>query len=97
MSDLRTPHHPGKPDPHAKLPRRVRRSWTGRRGGHASGNRLLDAAGYDAYDLSPAPRGWRLQRDTTSYTYSADGSFEHPRPAAPSGSPRSSAQAKRYR
>ena len=41
--------------------------------------------------------GWYLQRDTTSYAYSADGSFEHPRPAAPSGSPPSSAQAKRYR
>ena len=96
-SDLRTPHHPGNPDPHAELPRRVRRSWPGRRGGHASGNRLLDAAGRDAYDVGPHREGWYLQRDTTSYAYSADGSLSTHRRAAPSGSPPSSAQAKRYR
>lgn len=58
---------------------------------------FLDAVGYEVCDLGPLREGWRLQRDTTSYVYSADGSFEHPRPADAERLASLLAQAKRYR
>lgn len=58
---------------------------------------FLDAIGYDAYDVGPLSEGWRYQRDTTAYAYSADGSFAHPRPADAARLTALLAQAKRYR
>jgi hypothetical protein len=58
---------------------------------------FLDAIGYDAYDVGPLGEGWRYQRDSTAYAYSADGSFEHPRPADGERLASLLAQAKRYR
>jgi len=58
---------------------------------------FLDAIGYDAYDVGPLSEGWRYQRDTTAYAYSADGSFEHPRPADAERLTSLLAQANRYR
>ena len=58
---------------------------------------LLDAIGYDAYDVGPLREGWRYQRETTAYPYSTDGSFEHPGPADTERLASLLAQAKRYR
>jgi hypothetical protein len=58
---------------------------------------LLDAVGHDAYDPGPLREGWQVQHDTTSYAYSADGSFEYPRPAGAERLASLLAQAKRYR
>jgi hypothetical protein len=46
---------------------------------------------------APHRDGWYLQRDTTSYAYSAGGSFEHPRPAGAERLATLLTQAKRYR
>ena len=46
---------------------------------------------------APRREGWYLQRDTTFYAYSADGSFEHPRPADAERLATLLTQAKRYR
>jgi 8-hydroxy-5-deazaflavin:NADPH oxidoreductase len=58
---------------------------------------LVDAVGFDAYDVGPLSEGWRFQRDTTAYAYSADGSFDAPRPADAEHVSRLLAGAKRYR
>jgi NAD(P)H dehydrogenase (quinone) len=58
---------------------------------------FLDAIGYDAHDTGSLSEGWRYQRDTTAYAYSADGSFDHPEPADAERLTSLLAQAKRYR
>lgn len=58
---------------------------------------FLDAIGYDAHDVGQLKEGWCYQRDTTAYAYSADGSFEDPRPADAEHLTSLLAQAKRYR
>lgn len=42
---------------------------------------LLEAIGFDAYDLGPLHEGWRLQVGTLPYAYGVNGSFEHPQSA----------------